>query len=905
MGRAEFVSMRALSPRPNCPATAMSFARTKIQPPRPRPGAVARPSLEARIDRALQENRLLLFTAPAGFGKTAALTSQITRLPMGSALAWISCDEDDDLQRLLACLCAALERYDPPWRSDPDALAARAAGLRSQRREAADELLNTLAACDVPHGVIVFDDLHRVSDPKLFEFLDLLLPGLPSRWVLVLAGREAPPLALARLRVQGELGEFREADLQFDADEVEALLQATPAAAGRVSAAQLLARTQGWAVGLRLALNTLSDGRPAAAALRSAALDRHVFDYLAAEVLDRLPPERRHFLLRCSVLPELSAARCTQVSGEARAALWLEEMEQRGMFVSSLEGQELTLRLHDLFRDFLEDRLQRELPHEMPALLQRAAAGEEDPMRRIGYLLRAGASDEAADQLCAQGPALITRGVIQPVLRMIEQFPAAQRDGARLQLLRGMSCGALWDFDAMFEAMRRAAAGFSRDGNTRARQLALAYEAVALSAAGRDVVGEAALPGLLAQPLDDDTLACALHAHVWQALDRGPLDEVAPRMQRELEVVERLDSTLGWYRASPVARYLGLPGIVPALQRYVDGALRHAGTGNSPLRITAITVQAQLAAWAGRPDDAESLLRAVEEDIRWFGQSRNLLTQTQLCRSLLHALRGEAEPALAAAHRPYELLEDEPEGPRRRIVQTVLLSHELRLAALLGQTALLRQRLDELAHVPQHDVGDPTRLPAALLPAYLADATGQPAQAIALRRAALQQEVQLSRMGMGVETRLHLAAALLRSAGAAAAADALRPALQATDDTTELAPVLLTGPAVLQALAQAPWGGQLEPSTLQRLRAWADLAQRLRRSTQQPQAPAQVDSLAGLSQREAEVLAHIAAGDSNKLIARALDLSPHTVKRHVANILDKLGLQTRGQAAAWWRARSG
>ena len=56
------------------------------------------------------------------------------------------------------------------------------------------------------------------------------------------------------------------------------------------------------------------------------------------------------------------------------------------------------------------------------------------------------------------------------------------------------------------------------------------------------------------------------------------------------------------------------------------------------------------------------------------------------------------------------------------------------------------------------------------------------------------------------------------------------------------------------------------------------------------------------SSREREVLA-LAAGDSNKLIARAFDLSPHTVKRHVANILDKLGVESRGQAAAWHRAR--
>jgi len=58
-----------------------------------------------------------------------------------------------------------------------------------------------------------------------------------------------------------------------------------------------------------------------------------------------------------------------------------------------------------------------------------------------------------------------------------------------------------------------------------------------------------------------------------------------------------------------------------------------------------------------------------------------------------------------------------------------------------------------------------------------------------------------------------------------------------------------------------------------------------------------------LSTREDEVLRALAVGDSNKLIARRLGLSPHTVKRHVSNILDKLALASRGQAAAWYRAR--
>ena len=47
----------------------------------------------------------------------------------------------------------------------------------------------------------------------------------------------------------------------------------------------------------------------------------------------------------------------------------------------------------------------------------------------------------------------------------------------------------------------------------------------------------------------------------------------------------------------------------------------------------------------------------------------------------------------------------------------------------------------------------------------------------------------------------------------------------------------------------------------------------------------------------------IAAGDSNKMIARSLEVSPPTVKRHVANILDKLGASARSQAAAWLLTR--
>lgn len=58
----------------------------------------------------------------------------------------------------------------------------------------------------------------------------------------------------------------------------------------------------------------------------------------------------------------------------------------------------------------------------------------------------------------------------------------------------------------------------------------------------------------------------------------------------------------------------------------------------------------------------------------------------------------------------------------------------------------------------------------------------------------------------------------------------------------------------------------------------------------------------GISARELEVLGHLAAGASNKLIARRLSISPNTVKSHVARLFGKLEAKTRTEAVA--KARS-
>ena len=68
------------------------------------------------------------------------------------------------------------------------------------------------------------------------------------------------------------------------------------------------------------------------------------------------------------------------------------------------------------------------------------------------------------------------------------------------------------------------------------------------------------------------------------------------------------------------------------------------------------------------------------------------------------------------------------------------------------------------------------------------------------------------------------------------------------------------------------------------------------RSRPEAEAP---EPRAHLTRREQDVLRQIAKGQSNKMIARELDISEGTVKVHVKRVLNKLGMRSRTEAAVW------
>jgi LuxR family transcriptional regulator, maltose regulon positive regulatory protein len=889
----------------------MSFALTKIQAPRPRVTWVARPSLQAALAKALAQRRVVLLCAPAGFGKTALLAQALANPAPGEALAWISADAGDDLQRLLGCMLAALDACDPPWRTAPETLATRAAEAdASVRGTIAAAIINTLEATGVTHGIIAFDDLHRVDDPAFFAFLDLLIERLGPRWSLALASRVEPPLALARLRAAGELAEFRQPQLQFDREETRALVTGLDAAVAEA----LFERTQGWPAGLRLALEALqqaggSEGGAQAAASRQLervlqATDRPLFELLTTEVVDQLQPELAAFLLRVSVLPELEAQRCAAVSAQPDAARLLDEVERLGLFVEVLDSPTQSLRLHSLFRAALQRRLALEQPGLLVELRRRAAATETDPFRRIQLLLEAGEVEEAARALEAHAPPAIAVSGTSTVINLLARFPAPWREhSAELLFVRGLVSWVHWDFPAMLGHLDRAAAAFAMRGDRLREQLTHAYRATALIARGRLDEAAAMLDELQPLDLSAPTRIVVLNAQSWLAIDSGRLYDVAPLVERMLDLLRDCDRIDLWYQTTPPNRLPGLPGMVEPLRRHAELLLRVAGEGPTPLRAMGMLVRAWCALWQGRLDEAAGLRELADEDARWSGSTGALRGHELALAAFGHALAGDGERAMGAALTRVRELQP-GYGAWGRYVLWLFAT---RVAALTGQLPALREAWSRLeAARALLDAGVPAASLRVQLPlaAQLAWLEGRPADAISGWREALESEEAIDLYGQAAEVRLRCARALVTMGERRAAAAQLQPVFERARQEGGPGGALLATDALLE-LAQLDWQMDLDADHAAELRAWArSLAQRRVAASRAAEASAARRDGGGvrLSPREQQVLDMIAAGEGNKHIARALDLSLHTVKRHVANILDKLDVASRGQAAAWRRA---
>ena len=389
-----------------------ALLETKFYVPRPRRGLVPRPRLSERLDRGTA-SKLMLVSAPAGFGKTTLLTEWLAAGPAAPAderlAAWLSLDRgDNDPASFWAYVIAALRTVAAGV--GESALALLHAPQPPPIETVLTALLNDLGAiaADI---VLVLDDYHVIDAREVQDGMAFLLDHLPPRLHVVIASRADPALPLARLRARGELAEIRAAELRFTPDEAAAYLNemmGLQLTARDVAA--LEARTEGWIAALQLAALSMQGRDDIAGFIAGfAGDDRYVVDYLAEEVLQRQSDRVQAFLLQTSILGRLSGPLCDAVTGQGGGKAMLEALDRGNLFLVPLDDRRRWYRYHHLFADVLQARLLDEQPGQVPGLHRRASAWYEqngEPSVAIGHALAAGDFERAADLVELAIPAM-------------------------------------------------------------------------------------------------------------------------------------------------------------------------------------------------------------------------------------------------------------------------------------------------------------------------------------------------------------------------------------------------------------------------------------------------------------------------------------------------------------------
>jgi LuxR family maltose regulon positive regulatory protein len=401
------------------------LAATKLHIPAVRTGLVARPGLVDELV-ARGAHRLTLIGAPPGYGKTTLLAEWHSSPREGRPFAWLSLDEgDNDPVRFWTGVVGALRTVVPEFGDDAlGALEARNIGLVEV---ALPLLLNELSGLD-DDIVLVLDDYQFVHDEQVHESLAFLLDHLPAAHHVALATRVDPPLPLARMRARGELREIRARQLRFtDREAAELLRSALGAELGPKAIAQLQRRTEGWAAGLYLAALSLRGRDDARGFIASfAGDDRHVVDYLSAEVLAGQGPEVREFLIRTAVLDRLCGPLCDAVLGVERSDRTLEEIERGNMFLVSLDRTRTWYRYHHLFGELLLNELELTDPDAVPELHRRAAEWYREQgsvPEAIHHATAAGELDDARELMATHWNEFFNQGRLATVSSWLASLP--------------------------------------------------------------------------------------------------------------------------------------------------------------------------------------------------------------------------------------------------------------------------------------------------------------------------------------------------------------------------------------------------------------------------------------------------------------------------------------------------
>ena len=568
-------------------------------------------------------SRLVLIVADAGYGKTTLLADWSRRTR--ARVLWYRLDEADrDWVVFVNHVVAAGREIDPGFAPNTMSLIGELGAGMGDRTAIVRTLLTEIRRWVSGGTALLLDDYHVVDDvPEVREIVRELVVRGPDRLAVVISTRRVPMLPLARLRALGEVAELNTADLRFDRDEMERLFRDAYRNPLEADLLDDLARTtEGWAATLRL-VETAVRGRPrdeVRAVIQSLSANHgDLHDYLAEEVVGRMPGEQQDFLERCSLLqvatPQLAAVAAGVSLPDARRLL--DVTEDAGLLSRRGRTGQAGRLLHPLVRSFLEGRLTDAVGADGVAEIHAriAAAAEANSWWLASHHYAAARrSDDVARVLSGSLEAILGSGGAQAAVELIAAG-GVRSDAGWCQVLEARR---YLDEGRFADGTRLANRAWSllHGGSDRAHREWILVTLIASCIAQGDYSGGATWAHRLAAS-DASPLSLAIARSVIALSDStvdGPLDEAA-NLVRD---TARLASSLGhqhffgisMLNLAWVDRYRGLAPEVEAHARAAERALSETAAG--PELTTVYSVLAWSLAHQGRSTEAREQLNVAK-----------------------------------------------------------------------------------------------------------------------------------------------------------------------------------------------------------------------------------------------------------------------------------------------------
>jgi LuxR family transcriptional regulator, maltose regulon positive regulatory protein len=903
-----------------------SLLTTKLYVPQPVPGLVSRPHLSKQLDEGIRR-KLTLISAPAGFGKTTLL-SEWRMIHLGGEwpAGWVSLDEgDNDPVLFFSYLIAALRVVQADIGEAPLALLQSPQGppLRSMLTI----LLNELAA--IPKDfALVLDDYHVIENRSIHDAIAFLLDHMPPQMHLIISSRTDPPLPLARLRARNDLTELRPADLRFEPEEVATFLSGMVGfdlSADDVAA--LNERTEGWIAGLQLVALSLQGKRDIPNFINEfTGTHRHVFDYLAEEILHKQPQDVRDFLLRTAILHLLSSSLCDALTGRSDSQQMLEDLEHANLFLVPLDNQRRWYRYHHLFSDFLRERLRRTRPDLTPELHRTASEWYEHNglmAEAVEHALAAEAFERAVRLVDRVAEGMLRQGRLTTLAGWMEALPERMvYVRTRPYLFHAETLFLLGRYEAAEANLQKVEHALNSNGGaliglsdnlgeppmsdqerTELRSMVAAIRASVASVYGdlpqTVTLSQQALRGLPEEALvwRGNTLA---QLGVAYALN-GDMEAASRTFAEAYAVNERADNAyaiqiITWRSARLQVAQGRLRRAADIYRKLLQQASEQMALGQLPVTgYCHLDLGDLLREWNDLGTAAHHLQEGIERIER--AGSPTILLDGYIALARLRQALGDEEGALGAFQEAQWLV-SRHNLPPRFIAR--LGAHQARLWLAQGNleapTRWAQDRkldLGELSYLREAEH-------LAMVRVLIAQGKFEEAQQLLERLLTVAKDAGRARSV--IESSILQALAFRAKGDEARALRALESALELAEPEGYVRTFLDEGAAMTKLLAHA------REAYGQRRRTdphWGHLGyvSKLLAAFEQSSAPRHMPpevhtAVEPLSERELEVLQLVAAGLKNQEIAEELFVVVGTVKAHLNSIYRKLGVQSRIQAVS-------